>query len=102
MCAVLLERHYQGNIKPLAVGNERLHCSLLVDWLLNVPNILNKRQTNIFFVRFALVKGQEVMVAVDINYHWNNQPGLIKIRTSVHFLARPFLCILLHISPQFQ
>ncbi len=26
------------------------------------------------------------------------QPGLIKIRTSVHFLARPFLRILLHIS----
>ncbi len=31
-----------------------------------------------------------------------NQPGLIKIRTSVHFLAKPFLRVLLHVLPQFQ
>ncbi len=38
ICAVLLERQYQGNRKSLAVGIEMLHYSLLVDWLLNVPN----------------------------------------------------------------
>ncbi len=30
------------------------------------------------------------------------EPGLIKIRTSVHFLARLFLRTLMHILPQFQ
>lgn len=64
ICAVLLERQYQGNRKSLAVGIEMLHYSLLVDWLLNVPNTY-------FFVKIAIVKGQEVVVAVDINYHWN-------------------------------
>ncbi len=30
------------------------------------------------------------------------QPGLIKIRNSVQFLARPLLRTLLHVSPQLQ
>ncbi len=30
------------------------------------------------------------------------QPGLIKIRTSVHFLCDTVLRTLLHVSPQFQ
>ncbi len=31
-----------------------------------------------------------------------NQPGLIKINTSVHFLCDNVLRTLLHVSPQFQ
>jgi len=30
------------------------------------------------------------------------QPGLLKIRTSVHFLCDTVLCTFLHVSPQFQ
>ncbi len=34
--------------------------------------------------------------------HPPKQPGFIQIHTSEYLLARPFLRVLLHISPQFQ
>ncbi len=48
------------------------------------------------------------MLATEFLPYWHSvqdlmQCGLIKTRTSVHFLARlAFLRILLHISPQFK
>ncbi len=49
-----------------------------------------------------LICGSVLCVQYSVFSLSQTQPGLIKIRTSVHFLCDTVLCTLLHVSPQFQ